>query len=337
VGLSCTGTDRQRGVGPRLSLGDSSDKFVSGDWDGDGQDTAGIFRSSNTTMYLSNTNASGGAPAPTDASYVWGSPGSTPVAGRTGINPPPPTTFGDGIHVVGVDIQPGTYRAAAMSGFCYWERKSGFGATLDEIISNAFTDIPQVVTIAPTDAGFESDGCGPWTSDLSPITFEPWASFGDGVYIVGTDSDIAAGTWRSSAFTGSCYWERKNGFGGTLDEIEANSFSSIRQIVTIEAGDVGFESDGCGTWTRDLSPITPTPTASFGDGVYFVGTDVAAGTWRSRGDFTGFCYWERMSGFGGDLSSIIANDFTDVTPIVTISASDAGFTSDGCGTWDYIG
>ncbi len=62
-------------------FGIASDSFVSGDWDGNQVDSAGIFRGSNTTVYLSNTNASGGAAAPTDVSYVWGAAGWTPVAG----------------------------------------------------------------------------------------------------------------------------------------------------------------------------------------------------------------------------------------------------------------
>jgi hypothetical protein len=62
-------------------FGIASDKFVSGDWDGNGVDTAGIFRGSDTTVYLSNTNTSGGAPAPTDGSFVWGAAAWTPVSG----------------------------------------------------------------------------------------------------------------------------------------------------------------------------------------------------------------------------------------------------------------
>lgn len=63
-------------------FGVASDVFVSGDWNQDGIDTAGIYRPSNTTVYLSNTNAGGGSPAPTDVSYFWGSGSWTPVAGR---------------------------------------------------------------------------------------------------------------------------------------------------------------------------------------------------------------------------------------------------------------
>ncbi|NNC92784.1 MAG: VCBS repeat-containing protein, partial [Acidimicrobiia bacterium] len=66
-------------------FGIASDRFVAGDWDADGIDTAAIFRESTTTVYWSNTNPSGGAAAPTDGSYVCGSPGWIPVAGITGL------------------------------------------------------------------------------------------------------------------------------------------------------------------------------------------------------------------------------------------------------------
>ncbi len=66
-------------------FGIASDSFVAGDWNRDGVDTAGIFRSSDTTVYLTNTNASGGDPAPTDVQYVWGTAGWFPVAGVHGV------------------------------------------------------------------------------------------------------------------------------------------------------------------------------------------------------------------------------------------------------------
>lgn len=75
-----------------------------------------------------------------------------------------PTTalaFGDGIHVVGTDISPGTYRAPGGAG-CYWARLSGFGGTVDDIIANANPPGAVIVTIDPSDAGFETRGCGEW-------------------------------------------------------------------------------------------------------------------------------------------------------------------------------
>lgn len=73
-----------------------------------------------------------------------------------------PAGVGDGIHVVGTTLPPGTYHAPGSSG-CYWARLSGFGGSGEEIIANHFGSGPVVVTIAPTDKGFRSSGCGAWT------------------------------------------------------------------------------------------------------------------------------------------------------------------------------
>ena len=71
-------------------------------------------------------------------------------------------TFGDGIYIIGTDIQPGTYRNNGQQG-CYYERLSGFGGILGETIANENTDSPAVVTISPTDRGFKSARCGIWS------------------------------------------------------------------------------------------------------------------------------------------------------------------------------
>jgi hypothetical protein len=159
--------------------------------------------------------------------------------------------------------------------------------------------------------------------------------FGPGRYIVGVD--IAAGTYRLRATVSHCYWERLSGFGGTFSEILGNNnvFNST-EIVTISSTDRGFySSSDCGTWTNDLSPITSNPTAPFANGTYIVGTDIAPGTWR--GSLTSSsCYWERLNGFGGLLFNIIANELTVSSTVVTISASDRGFRTNGC-QWTKVG
>ena len=71
--------------------------------------------------------------------------------------------IGDGTFRVGSDIVPGTYHAANPGGYCYWARLSGTGGTLGEIIANDVAAGPAVVTIAATDAAFQSTGCGGWT------------------------------------------------------------------------------------------------------------------------------------------------------------------------------
>lgn len=72
---------------------------------------------------------------------------------------------------------------------------------------------------------------------------------------------------------------------------------------------------------------------SFSDGTFLVGKEVAPGTYRARGG--GDCYWARLSGFGG--SDIIVNGGFTRNQTVTVSSSDKGFESSGCGTWHRIG
>jgi hypothetical protein len=156
-------------------------------------------------------------------------------------------TYGDGTFRVGPDVPPGTYRAVNTSAGCYWERLSGFGGTMGEVIANNVTSSPDVVTVSSTDVDLSTERCGVWTADLSPITTSSAAPFGAGKFIVGTD--IAPGTWRNSDSSGDCYWERLSGFGGTFGDIITNGLGSS-QIVTIAPGDAGFASSGCGTWTK---------------------------------------------------------------------------------------
>jgi hypothetical protein len=71
-------------------------------------------------------------------------------------------TVSDGIWTVGVDIEPGTYRATDVGEDCYWGiYKSGTNG--DEIINN---DIPgggnPTVTLSEGQ-DFESARCGEWT------------------------------------------------------------------------------------------------------------------------------------------------------------------------------
>ena len=164
--------------------------------------------------------------------------------------PPTPTPtyaiFTDGSYQVGIDIQPGTYRTTTGSQGCYYARLKGFGGSVEDILANNITDDPAIVTILPTDKGFESQNCGTWTQDLSQITTS-MTTFPDGMYIVGVD--IKPGTYRSNGNQG-CYYARLSDFTGSLYSIIANNITDNSTIVTISASDKGFQSKGCGTWTR---------------------------------------------------------------------------------------
>lgn len=189
------------------------------------------------TATAASTTASRITPVPAKATATHG-PTATPT--------PSYAHFGDGTFQVGKEIQPGTYRTRTGSSGCYYARLKGFGGSVDDIIANNNTDAPAVVTIAASDKGFQSQDCGTWTKNLSQVTTSK-TPFGDGMYIVGTD--IAPGTYKNTGVQG-CYYARLSGFGNTTDDIIANNNVDTVTIVTISASDKGFESDRCGTWTK---------------------------------------------------------------------------------------
>ena len=140
-----------------------------------------------------------------------------------------------------------------------------------------------------------------WKPTAKPAPTFP--QFGDGTYQVG--KDIQPGTYRTRVGSPGCYYARLSGFGGSVGEIIANNNTDAPAIVTIAATDKGFTSQSCGTWTKDLSPITTSKT-TFSDGMYIIGTDIAPGTYRNTG-MSG-CYFARLSGFGNTTDDILANN-----------------------------
>jgi hypothetical protein len=70
----------------------------------------------------------------------------------------PTATIKDGVSLVGVDVQPGTFRSDNAD--CYWARLSGTSGSFDDIITNSIG--ATVVTISASDVAFESRSCAPW-------------------------------------------------------------------------------------------------------------------------------------------------------------------------------
>ncbi len=81
---------------------------------------------------------------------------------------PSPVTVTDGTFIVGVDLPAGTYRSDG-GPTCYWARLSGFTGESTDIIANDNPAGPAVVTIEPTDIGFQSKTCGLWTEVLPVV------------------------------------------------------------------------------------------------------------------------------------------------------------------------
>jgi hypothetical protein len=162
--------------------------------------------------------------------------------------PPPILTFGPGTHLVNSTIPAGRYVANTDDG-CYWERLSGLGGTLDEIIANDFRGYAgrSIVDVSASDLAFSFDAdCGNFSTYVA--SGSPINSIVPGSHVVG--SDIQPGTYSTNAQDG-CYWERTTSFSGELSAIIANDFISQTgpALVTISPSDVGFTSDAdCGTW-----------------------------------------------------------------------------------------
>jgi hypothetical protein len=158
-------------------------------------------------------------------------------------------------------------------------------------------------------------------------------TFDDGTWVVG--SDIKPGVYRNANPSSGCYWERSRNFSGGGNSIIANGLDTGGPIVVqILKTDKGFTSQDCGEWTTDLSRISSSKTR-IEDGIWIVGVDVTPGTYRT--DPGRDCYWERMRNFTAGGNSIIANGIpSGGSAIVQINATDAGFTSQGCGTWRKV-
>ncbi|WNV74763.1 hypothetical protein [Geodermatophilus sp. DSM 44513] len=334
-----------------FSYGDPGDAVLVGDWDGNGSDTLAVRRGS--TFFVKNSVTTGRA----DTEFVYGDPGDTVLVGDwDGRGGDTLVVRRGGRYFVKNDLSTGV----ASSEFSYGDpgdavlvgRWSGAqagdtlgvrrGATY--FLRNSLTSgvADRVLDYGePTDTAFSGDWNGDRIDTLGvrrgaaapPPPPPPGnGSFGDGTYRIG--ADVAPGTYRASATTDDCYWERVSGFGGSLDEIIANGIGSP-EIVTIEAGDAGFESSRCGTWQPLASTYPPAPQTVFGSGTFQVGTHIAAGTYRADG-VPDDCYWERLSNFSREgIDGVITNDVGST--IVTISASDAGFSSARCGTWTRTG
>lgn len=109
----------------------------------------------------------------------------------------------------------------------------------------------------------------------------------------------------------------------------ADAFGSTNEVL---------DTSDMGTITSDsLSSSSPIPEKSsteISDGTHLVGSDVQPGTYRNEG--TRACYWARLSGTGGTVEDIIANDNPRGQSYVTIDPTDIAFQSQNCGTWELV-
>jgi hypothetical protein len=157
---------------------------------------------------------------------------------------------------------------------------------------------------------------------------------GDGTFQVG--KDIRPGTYKSSGNSdGMCYWEREKDAKNDTDSILANGNVTGNSYVTIAASDKFFKSTGCDDWYAVPAASGAPKTSVAGDGMYKVGTDMAPGTYKSKGGDG--CYWERDKDALHGVDSILANDNPTGAAVVTVTKSDKYFKSTTCAAWSKTG
>ena len=261
---------------------------------------------------------------PTSQLLARTEPIALPTPTLTPTSEPPPTPqvgFGPGIHEVGKDISPGTYRGKAESGgrdSCYWERLSGVSGESSDIIANDNAIGQFFVEILDTDKYFKT-ACAITPLDAWPKPVEPLSRIEPGTYLIGRD--ISPGTYHGKAESGgrdSCYWERLSGVSGESSDIIANDNAIGQFFVSVKHSDIALSTKCAlelaeGAPTPTLPPTSeppPTPQVGFGPGIHEVGKDISPGTYRGKAESGGrdSCYWERLSGVSGESSDIIAND-----------------------------
>lgn len=119
--------------------------------------------------------------------------------------------------------------------------------------------------------------------------------------------------------------------------------ATVTATVTLPALTETVETPGPARTTVTLPPVTktviaqpPAPKADIEEGVWVVGEDIKAGTYRTIDEVSDGCYWKiSRSGTNGD--DIISNDLpTGGRPRVTLKKGQDFQTSD-CGSWTKLG
>ncbi len=200
---------------------------------------------SSTTAQESTTTAPVDTTTSEPASTTTTTEASTTTAPTTTTVPEREIAFGDGVQIVGEDVQPGIYETGIVDELfgCYWERLAGLSGDFEEILANNNVAGHDVVEIMPADVAFDSD-CGGWYS-MTPLD-QPLSTIPVGKWMIG--AHISPGTYEAPG-SDVCYWERLSGVSGDLDDVIANDLPSGRAIVEIASSDFAFNSNGCGEWT----------------------------------------------------------------------------------------
>ncbi len=120
--------------------------------------------------------------------------------------------------------------------------------------------------------------------------------------------------------------------GGSSDATTTSAAPAPATTITVAGAPA--PAPAAETVTVTAKPVAPAgPSGSIlEDGVFLIGSDVKAGTYKSAGG--DLCYWARLKDVSG--SGIIVNGFGGGRQVVSIKSSDKAFKTEGCGEWKRI-
>jgi hypothetical protein len=116
---------------------------------------------------------------------------------------------------------------------------------------------------------------------------------------------------------------------GSIGDSNKSSSSSSKTVTATKYAEAPT------TATATNPPRTGPMTVIDEDGTFVVGQDIVPGTYRTDGGDR--CYWERLSGLGGNFSDIISNSGAEGQQVVQILPTDAAFKTQRCGLWKKTG
>ena len=190
-----------------------------------------------------------------------------------------------------------------------------YGLTIDQAEADVIDDV--------------MDGCTSVEIIILPRP-TPESSVGPGTLRVG--EDIAPGIYAGRAGTDildSCYWARLEGISGELDDIIANDNAIGQFYVEVLETDAYLEID-CEVTPLANWPVPNPRLVSLDPGMYIVGRDIDAGTYRGEAgeDILDSCYWARLSGVTGTIDDILANNNVNGPFYVEVETSDFALATD---------
>ena len=304
--------------------GNAGDIPFLGDWDCDGVESPGLYRESTGLVYLRNEISQGNA----DITFLFGNAGDQPLAGDFD---------GDGCDTVSV------YRPSLARVYIINELgKDGKGLGR-AVLDYRFGDVGDKPFVGDWD-GDGDDTIGLHRERTGMVYLRNVHAKGraDVSFLFGDPGDrFVAGDWNGDGTdTVAAFRPAQSRFffrySNEQGPVEAELLFGFPNYVPI-AGYVGDLMPSPTTTTSTTAPTTTIPGSTsttlpgsvvFGSGIFLVGPEVPASTYRNS-DSSAFCFWERRDEDG----NIVANEASLGIEIVTISATDDVFESRRCATW----